>query len=76
MNGFVEVQWVEEQLCIPWMCQQRPSERSGAGRGEMGGIRPLWLGLWDAGGGLVSTSTREVPSTLSFLGVRIPDQVV
>lgn len=33
VTGFVEVQWVEEQLCIPWMCQQRPSERrSGRGR--------------------------------------------
>lgn len=42
----------------------------------MGGIRLLWLGPWGAGVGLVSTSTREVSSTLSFLGVRIPDQVI
>lgn len=42
----------------------------------MGGIRLLWLRLWGAGVGLVPTSTTEVPSTLSFLAVRIPDPVV
>lgn len=31
---------------------------------------------WDTGVGLVSSSTREVSRTLSFLGVRIPDQMV